>query len=269
MGLAGVLMTASPARAARVLVVADLNASGDGVIADYATADQNMINHLSTLYTVTALDDSAVTPADVAASDAVIISHTTASGTVRSSLPDVWLLNKPIMNMEPGLANYLGFNTFAFGGAEQAQGIRSSLEILNNAHPVTAGVSLGAISPYTTPSMMVWQALVNPGFYDPAPGAAILARFVEPQFSLLAGGIMAVDKGALLAANSRNNMGSDFPAADKRLAFFMGYGAFTNLTADGLKLFDQGVAWLVPEPTTLALLGIGLAAAARRRAGAS
>lgn len=273
-GVAALLGAAVPADAVNILVLADLNASGDGANPDYAAADQAMIAHLGGLYNVTALDDSVVTPADLDGKVAMIISHTVGSSTVRNSLPDVWLTNKPIMNMEPGLSPYLGITRALAYGLDYAQGAVSNLQVVNNTHPITQGLALGPMSPYTAPSMGVWQSWTTaPAPYDgdTAPGAAILVIApdpVAPAYGLVGvmdGFVMAVDKGGLLAANSRNGMAADFAAPDKRLAGFLGYGAFTNLTADGLKLFDQSVAWLVPEPCTMLLLGVGLAALSRRR----
>jgi hypothetical protein len=251
------LAFAASASAANILFLGDLDgdALGDGSVAANAAADAAMIAHLGALgHTVTALDDLASTPADLAGKNLVLISATVGSSNVLAGIGGAAAnLNGvalPIMNMEPGLFDAeLGMNLSAFQG--QYNG--AALNITNNTSPITLGIPLGVQTVFTSAVEQVWVHLavtIGPYGPDPAPGAltyaindGYLGSFGVPNSS---GCIVEVPSGGLLRGN--------VPAPALRLGFFVGRGSFDDLTPVGLQMFDNAVGYAIPEPASFSLI---------------
>lgn len=268
-GLMCLLGAAMPAWGGNILFLGDLDgdANGDGAVPVNAAADQAMIARLVALgHTVTALDDSVATPADQAGKHLVIVSSTVGSGNAKTALvgalPNLQTVNLPIICMEPGLGDEMGLNVNTIYGYFQGQDNVTTLSIATPAHPIAAGVGGGLQTVFTTSSQAIrWYNAValGPPYNIPASGApgAIsigLASLLGPDdFAQIA----EVPAGAMLG------YGQLAPAL--RLGFFVGNGAFTNLTAAGLQLFDNAVGYAIPEPATVSLLGLAAAFMLRRK----
>jgi hypothetical protein len=156
---------------------------------------------------------------------------------------------KPMLMYEPALYNNI------FGASGSTDAINGVVTISDSLHPLAAGLS-GTVTIYNGSGN---AANFNPGAL--ASGAQYIAT----------ADVNSVTRGVfvVLEANASGDAGQTWPALR------MGLPAFANwdpslVTADGWKLLDGAVNYAltpVPEPSSLALIGLGFAAFLARRKG--
>jgi hypothetical protein len=198
-------------------------------------------------YTVTPIDQTtAANSPTLAGIDLFIVSSDVASGTYLSGVG----INQP----KPILAYEYGIYDDIFGAAGNAAStlnLVDGLTISNPSHPLAAGLS-GNVTIYNgTASMSVFTASsVSSGTQIIAVNAATPTQ-----------GIFAV-----LPADAVGNAGNTWSALRMALPCYDTWADPALVTADGWKLLDNAVAYsLIPEPSSFALIGLGLAALLARR----
>ena len=218
-----------------------------------AGADGAVLAHLQSLYgaaNVTYMKGSAAAGdgSSAAGYDAVIVSSTISSGDVRNKYEDA---TQGVMDWEAALYGTDAGNFQMSTGFNQLMGTETQITIADPAHPLAAGLSGTVTVSSVAESIMI--------------GTGTLGGGVDFVASSMGGdpAIFAADVGDALLGDG--SAGKPSVAPGRRVMFFLHDTTFANLTPDGLKLFDAAVAYVVPEPATLALLGIGGLALIRRR----
>lgn len=189
-----------------------------------SAADAAMIADLSALgYDVTFYNDAPAnrpTAAQLAATqDLVIVSSTATSGNIAGQFRDEPV---PLIYWESALNATdripLASNR-AVTGATQ-------IDVLNNTHPVTAGIPLGTVNAYTsTTSMSVGQGTLGQDVQVLATRAGAAGDYA----------IMVCDEGATLLG------GHIAPA--KRVFLFLEDSGWLTSTAETKQIFEQAVLW--------------------------
>jgi hypothetical protein len=170
-------------------------------------------------FNVTIINQAIVNDTDAQHSDLVYISATVTSGTVSTNLAGLDTLAVPVINCEPFLHDFFGFQA-ANGG----QFNTSTINIIKDDHPLAAKLSVG-----TDTISSVQKAVA----YGTPQGKAVIIA-VNPADSTQAV-LFGYEKGdSMLAAT----------APEQRVgAFFFENVADTSMTIDGWKLFDASVFW--------------------------
>ena len=172
-------------------------------------------------YQVEVLDQS-VSPNTLKNTDLVIISSTVASKNLQSGWRQLPL---PLMTWENDYLDDLAMtgkriNT-DFGEVEKER----YLWLVNAPHPLSAHLPAGTRNVYKAQAPMSWG--------KPGLGATIIATiYGQPEKVAIWG----YEKGATMDYESL--------APAKRLMFFLNNDTFTNLSDDGLRLFDASIEWL-------------------------
>lgn len=100
------------------------------------------------------------------------------------------------------------------------------LWLVNAPNKLSAGLKAGTLNAYKKQATM--------GYAKPGLGATIIATlYGQPEKPA----IWAYEKGATMDYESL--------ALEKRMMFFLDNDTFTNLSDDGLKLFDSAIKWMV------------------------
>lgn len=180
--------------------------------------------------------------------DLIIVSQDVASGTAWSNFGNV---TKPLLTYEPGIYDEI------FGAANGSRGgVNGGVTIVNAAHPLAAGLS-GDVSIYTgTESTSAFDVS------GVSSGTTVIAQMVSTPNN----GIFAVlEPGAI------GGGGNSWPDLRMALPCWDAWNP-ANVTQDGWKLLDGAVVYAltpsaVPEPSTLALLGLGAVFLLARRQG--
>ncbi len=173
-------------------------------------------------HTVTTIADNASQSAfdtAVAACDVVYISSTVQEWQLGTKVRDV---TKGVVCEERYLDNEMRFST-----ADGWNASHNNIEILNNTHPVTTGLSTGFVTIFSSNQQVT---LMNPTI---GSGAQLLAKQNYTAGTTLA----AFDKGAAMA-----NSGT---AAGRRVRLPWGVDGFnwSSLNANGLRVAQQAIAW--------------------------
>ncbi len=235
-GLLGVVLgLALPAGAAEVLFVINPGTFDDADLA-ITTRLQDVLGH-----TVTTVDDDLCTTADAAGMDLVLISSSVLSGNVAEKYRDVSI---GVIVWENGVYRSDRM-AMATGGSHLSP--YDTISIVNPAHPLAAGLPAGDVVVYTQGDRVCTVTAPL------APGAVVIANAPDGSPSLF-----ALEAGAELLDGTT--------AAGRRVGSFIFDTSPAYLNEQGWQLVDAQIAWaLVPEPTSLALLGLGGLALIRRR----
>jgi hypothetical protein len=170
-------------------------------------------------FNVTIKNQAIVNDTDAQHSDLVYISATVTSTTVSTNLPGLDTLAVPVMNCEPFLHDFLGFQA-ANGG----QFNTNTIKIIKDDHPLAAKLSVGI----DTISRV--QKAVSYG--TPQGNPIIIA--VNP----------ADSTQAVLFAYEKEDTMYTGTAPERRVGtFFFENVADTSMTIDGWRLFDASVYW--------------------------
>ncbi|QHH97681.1 MULTISPECIES: hypothetical protein [Acinetobacter] len=171
-------------------------------------------------YQVELLDQSA-SPSSLKNTDLVIISSTVASKNLQSGWRQLPI---PLMTWENDYLDDLAMTgkriDTDFGEVEKER----YLWLVNAPHPLSAHLSAGTHNVYKAQAPMSWG--------KPGLGATIIATiYGQPEKVAIWG----YEKGATMDYESL--------APAKRLMFFLNNETFSNLSEDGLKLFDAAIQW--------------------------
>jgi len=206
-----------------------------------AGSDGALLARLQSMYgasNVTYMQGSAAAGdgSSAAGYDALIISSTVNSGDVRYKYEDA---TQGVMCWESAVFRQQAgeFNMSVGGSASTGH---TQIDIVDPSHPLAAGLS-GTVTVTSAAELMMY-------------GTGALGGGVDLVASTTTGGypaISAADVGDALLGDGTPENPSVAPG--RRVMFFLHDTTFANLTPDGLKLFDAAVAYVVPEPTTLAL----------------
>lgn len=195
-------------------------------------------------HTVTAISQSAAASDPILATmDLFIVSSDVASGTVLSGVG----INQP----KPYIVYEYGLYDEIFGaGNGTTAGAANNITILDAASPLAAGLS-GNVSVYTGGGGGSRFNLA-----EVTAGTDVIASSVStPTYGVLA----ALDPGQI------GGGGNTWSAVRIAVPTYADWDP-ALVTADGWKIFDGVVAYsLVPEPSSFALLGLGMAFILARR----
>ncbi|MEN3977735.1 hypothetical protein JZ784_02345 [Acinetobacter sp. CWB-B33] len=182
--------------------------------------------HLEALgYTVQILDQLQ-DPTQIKQVDAIILSSTVGSKNLKAGWRQ---LEIPLMTWESDYIDDLAMTGKRsgqdFGEVDKAR----YLWLVNAPHRLSANLPAGTLNVYKKQTMMNWG--------KPGLGATIIATvYGEPEKAAIWG----YEKGATMDYESL--------APAKRLMFFLHNDTFSDLSSDGVKLFDASVKWLMaPE----------------------
>jgi len=171
-------------------------------------------------YQIELLDQS-VSPNSLKNTDLVINSSTVASKNLQSGWRQLPI---PLMTWENDYLDDLAMTgkriDTDFGEVEKER----YLWLVNAPHPLSAHLSAGTHNVYKAQAPMSWG--------KPGLGATIIATiYGQPEKVAIWG----YEKGATMDYESL--------APAKRLMFFLNNETFSNLSEDGLKLFDAAIQW--------------------------
>jgi hypothetical protein len=183
--------------------------------------DRAAAAHLQARGHAVRLVDQATHPRDIGTPDLVIVSSTVSSKDVA---PGWRALAVPLLTWENDL-----LDDFAMTGKRHDADFGETakeryLWLVNAPHACSGGLAAGVANVYRKQAGMSWG--------KPGLGASIIATiYGEP------------DKAAIFAYEKGATMDYESLAPARRVMFFLGNDTFTNLSADGLRLFDAAIDW--------------------------
>jgi hypothetical protein len=157
-------------------------------------------------------------PADVAGATLVIISASTRGWMVVDNLRDI---PSAILSMKSSVFDDLGM-TGPTRDIDYNETDAQDLEILNNGHPLAAGLR-GRVRGAEAALAMAWGR--------PAPAAVRIAGLSSDPAKL---GIFAYDTGVMMMTR---------PAPGRRIGFFATERLAAQWSADAVRLFEAAVTW--------------------------
>ncbi|WP_323120339.1 hypothetical protein [Burkholderia alba] len=183
--------------------------------------DERAKSHLEARGYAVRLVDQAQPAGAAADADLVIISSTVASKQVANG----WrTLAKPLLTWENDLLDDLAMTGKRHDADFGETGKERYLWIVNAPHPIAAGLPAGTANVYGKQASMSWG--------KPGLGAAIIATvYGQP------------DKAAIFAYETGATMDYESLAPARRVMVFLNNDTFTNLSPQGLALFDAAVDW--------------------------
>ena len=174
-------------------------------------------------FVVTLVTDAAVTTAQAAMFDLVVISSSAESGPLGTKVRDVTIPVVSIENGEYGPMRMTG--TTRATDWDQTMG-QTSVRITMAGHPLAAGLS-GLVTISSAPGELGWGV--------PGPAAVIIAEMADSPTHKVIFGYTA---GAQM-------VGGTAPA--RRVGYAIREVLAANLNADGLKLFDAAITWALSK----------------------
>jgi hypothetical protein len=174
-------------------------------------------------FVVTLVTDAAVTTAQAAMFDLVVISSSAESGPLGTKVRDVTIPVVSIENGEYGPMRMTG--TTRATDWDQTMG-QTSVRITMPGHPLAAGLS-GLVTISSAPGELGWGV--------PGPAAVIIAEMADSPTHKVIFGYAA---GAQM-------VGGTAPA--RRVGYAIREVLAANLNADGLKLFDAAITWALSK----------------------
>lgn len=214
--LLGMLLSSAAYAQTRIALISQLNSAS-------ASTDIAIQKYLQSKgYHVEMLDQS-VSPNKLNQPNLVILSSTVASKNLKTGWRQLPI---PLMTWENDYLDDLAMTGKRidrdFGEVEKER----YLWLVNAPHPLSAHLPAGTRNVYQAQAPMSWG--------KPGLGATIIATiYGQPEKVAIWG----YEKGATMDYESL--------APAKRLMFFLNNETFTNLSEDGLKLFDASIQWLL------------------------
>lgn len=194
--------------------------SDSGALSDTDTAIQALLTELG--YATTIVDDDVASTSDSDGKSVVILSDPAAGaeGTTFEDIPE------PLITCRSNIANNAELSNSASAGFSQVD-----INIVNDSHPITSNLSLGALTIYTTNDQVTYAADGNIG-----AGATVLAeRDTDDTINVL----FVYDAGATLADSSA--------ATGKRAFTWITDSSFANHTTAADDLFKRVIQWAAGE----------------------
>ncbi len=170
-------------------------------------------------YTVTIVDDSASQTSDANGKVLVVISSTVNSGNVSNKFRNVTV---PVIVWEQALLDNMRM-TGNSGGDHGTDGNERRVNIIDNTHPLAAGLSTGNVQVTTSNQTFSWGLPNN---------NAIKIATLQNNSSRYA--IFAYETGASMV---------NLTAPARRVGFFLENNTASRLNNDGWALFDSAVDW--------------------------
>jgi hypothetical protein len=208
----------------------DTGDAGDGPLAQalmvvgamQQASDMEIQARLATKLTVEVLAEDLVTAASAAGRRLVVITATASlTGTGTKFLE----VTTPVLVMEPNLLFPMGMTADgATNRGTTSGGNQVTIATTPEAAPLTAGLT-GNVTVYTMPYRIVWGI--------PGTGAIVGATIVGTPTQAA---IFAYPSGSMIVGRT---------APGKRLSFFIHNNPVANVAADGFKLLDAAVDWLI------------------------
>ncbi len=187
--------------------------------ANLTTADLAVKTRLEGLgFDVTVVEAPSSQASNATGKEVIVISSTVNSGDVNTKFTNVAV---PLMNWEPGLSDDLKMTTNSSSTASSA----TKIQIINNAHPMAAGLPLGQLIVYSANSSIIHSAHVSSSAIKIAASSGNASNFT----------IYGYDQGASM-------QGLTAPA--RRVGFFLHDLGAGVLTSNGFSLFDAAIRWL-------------------------
>lgn len=217
--LLGLLLSSTAYAQTRIVLISQLNSAS-------ASTDIAIQKYLQSKgYHVEMLDQS-VSPSKLNQPDLVLLSSTVASKNLKTGWRQLPI---PLMTWENDYLDDLAMTgkriDTDFGEVEKER----YLWLVNAPHSLSAHLPAGTLNVYQAQAPMSWG--------KPGLGATIIATiYGQPEKVAIWG----YEKGATMDYESL--------APAKRLMFFLNNETFTNLSEDGLKLFDASIQWLLDQP---------------------
>jgi hypothetical protein len=151
----------------------------------------------------------------------VLTSSTVGSTALGAKFRDVTV---PVINWEHAVQDDYGFTTAANLGTAGSQ---TTLNITDAGHPLAAGLSIGIRTVATGPVAFTWG--------EPGGSPVTIARLTDGSSHPC---LYAYETGAAMTVGT---------APARRVNLFLQNDTFASLNADGLKLFDAAVAWVIGQ----------------------
>ncbi|AOW23364.1 hypothetical protein AVM11_17015 [Sphingomonas melonis TY] len=211
-------MIATPAAARERIAMLVVQQGGPSMASDLTVRDRLAARG----FTVRLADQSA-DPLTAREAALVVISATVSAKSVK---PGWRGLAVPLVTWENDLLDDLAMtgkrHDSDFGEAEKER----YLWIVNAPQPMAAGLPAGIVDVYARQAPMSWG--------KPGLGATIIATiYGQPE------------KVAIFGYETGATMDYEALAPARRVMLFMGNDGFTNLSPDGLKLFDAAIDWAI------------------------
>ena len=207
--------------------------------------DQGWINRLASQgHAVTVFDQAAGGDPNVLNMNLVIISQDVASGTAWSNFGN---LARPILAYEYGIYdNIFSTSTATAGEGNSSTLLANGINIMMPSHPLAAGLSGSAnVSIYSGAGASISYLPVS----DNASGTQVIAVSADSPGSGLF---------LLLEAGATGENGQTWSALRIGVPVYDSWNP-ALITADGWRILDNCIAYaLVPEPSSFALLGLGM-----------
>ncbi len=191
--------------------------------------DLAVSNRLVTLgYSVTVKSGPASVSADANGQTLVVVSSTISSGDVNTKFRDTTV---PVVNWEQALEDDFQFTGNADTDHNTTTADQTQLNILATSHPLAAGLSAGLHTVASSPTTFSWG---NP------QGSVTKIATVAGNTNQVA--VYGYEAGALMVGTNK--------AAGRRVMLFLQDAGISNLTAEGLALFDAAITWAVSSDVT-------------------
>jgi hypothetical protein len=185
-------------------------------------SDMEIQARLATKLTVDVVPEDQVTAASATGRRLVVITATASLAGTGTKFLEV---TTPVMVMEPNLLFPMGMTADgATNRGTTSGGNQVTIVISTASQPLTAGLT-GNVTVYTMPYRIVWGI--------PGTGAITAATIVGTPTQAA---IFAYPSGATMVGRT---------APGKRLSFFIHNNTAANVAADGFKLLDAAVDWLI------------------------
>jgi len=192
-------------------------------------AENEIFTRLSDMgFIVTPISQNAISDGAADGMQLVLISATVSSGTVSTNMPELTTLGIPVINWEPFIYDFLGFQET--DGGEFLVTDTTALEIVNGTHPLAGGLPAGIV--------LISDIQKNVSYGNPQGDAIVIAiNSVDTARKVLFG----YEKGAAMFSGN---------APARRVGTFLLNDVADSLNDEGWTLFDASVIWAMGSGST-------------------